>query len=478
MVLKEKILIADDEENIRWVLKKGLEKEGYSVLTVDSAIKAIEKLKKEYFDVIFMDIRMPQMNGLEALGKLKEINPDALIIIITAYGSMKTAIEAMQKGAYDYLTKPFDMEEVKLITRRALNTKALSREVTHLREGIMDVLEFGTIVGNSPRMQEVYKAIGKTANTDVTVLLRGESGTGKELVARAIHHHSRRVGKPFVTVNCAAIPSTLLESELFGYEKGAFTDAHQRRFGKFELATEGTIFLDEIGDMTLDLQTKILRILQEKEFERVGGSETIKVNVRVIAATNKNLEEEMQKGSFREDLYYRLNVVSIYLPPLRERREDIPALIDYFIAKYSKDLGVKYISSEALDLLVRYNWPGNVRELENIVQRAMVMTTTNTILPENIPLTISPSEMEPVRFDGTSLEKMVEKKLSECIKNFRGLERGNLHSLVVSLVEKPMIEVVLKEMKYNQIKAANLLGINRNTLRKKIKELGISLEKE
>jgi len=320
-------------------------------------------------------------------------------------------------------------------------------------------------------MQEVYKAIGRIAGSDVTVLLRGESGTGKELVARAIHHYSRRSGRAFVAVSCAAIPGTLLESEMFGHERGAFTDAKERRLGKFELAQGGTLYLDEIGDMPVELQTKLLRALQERTIERVGGQESIRVDVRVLAATNRDLEVAIRQGFFREDLYYRLNVVTLNLPPLRERRRDVPLLVEHFLAKYADSLGERGVAPEALDRLVGHEWPGNVRELENVIQRAMVLAQNGVILPEHLP--IGPvSAAASVAVDAT-LEEIVERKLLECVRGLRERSSANLYDLIIGLVEKPLLRAVLRETGGNQVRAAQILGINRNTLRKKLTEHGI-----
>jgi two-component system nitrogen regulation response regulator GlnG len=336
---------------------------------------------------------------------------------------------------------------------------------------MQEVREFSALIGRHPRMQDVYKTIGRIAGSDVTVLLRGESGTGKELVARAIHHYSRRAGRPFVAVSAAAIPSTLLESEMFGHERGAFTDAKERRLGKFELAHGGTLYLDEIGDMPLELQAKVLRALQERTIERLGGQESIRVDVRVLAATNRDLEVAMREGKFREDLYYRLNVVTLNLPPLRERRRDIPLLVEHFLAKHAPELGERGVAPEALDRLVGYDWPGNVRELENVVQRAMVMATAGVVLPEHLP--IGPvSAAASVAVDA-SLEEIVERKLLECVRGLREHASANLYDLMIALVEKPLLRAVLRETAGNQVRAAQILGINRNTLRKKLLEHGI-----
>jgi len=465
------ILIADDEEGLCWVLEKGLRQAGYRVTAVGDGDAVLREVRAEPFDLIFLDVRMPGMDGLTLLGQLRQLSPEAQVVIMTAHGTMETTIQAMQRGAYDYLAKPFDLDEVLLLAERALTAKRLSQEVSRLKSGLQEVWEFGALVGRHSRMQEVYKTIGRIAASDVTVLLRGESGTGKELVARAIHHYSRRAGRPFVAVSCAAIPGQLLESELFGHERGAFTDAKERKLGKLELAHSGTVFLDEVADMPLDLQAKLLRALQERSFERVGGHDSIRVDVRLLAATNRDLEAMMGQGRFREDLFYRLNVVTLTLPPLRERPGDIPLLADHFLAKYAADLGERAIAPEALDRLTGYGWPGNVRELENVIQRAMVMATGGVILPEHLPIApVSPSAS--VTADAT-FERLIERKLAECVRGPRGVPGASLYDLIVGLVEKPLLNAALRETRGNQVKAAQLLGINRNTLRRKLKAHGI-----
>ena len=466
-----RILIADDEDSLRWVLEKGLRGVGYDVTSVKDGEEAVRVFEAQPFDLVFLDVRMPGLDGLTALERIRDLRPDVYVIVMTAHGSMDTAIKAMQRGAYDYLNKPFDLDEVLLLSERALAASRLTQEVARLRTGLAEVREFSALIGRHPRMQDVYKTIGRIAGTDVTVLLRGESGTGKELVARAIHHYSRRSGRPFVAVSCAAIPGTLLESEMFGHERGAFTDAKERRLGKFELAHGGTLYLDEIGDTPVDLQTKLLRALQERTIERVGGHESIAIDVRVLAATNRDLEALMKEGRFREDLYYRLNVVTVNLPPLRERRRDIPLLVEHFLAKHVEELGERGVAPEPLDRLVGYEWSGNVRELENVVQRAMVMATAGVILPEHLP--IGPvSAAASVAVDAT-LEEIIERKLMECVRGLRERSSANLYDLVVGLVEKPLLRAVLRETSGNQVRAAQILGINRNTLRKKLTEHGI-----
>jgi len=346
------ILIADDEDGLRWVLEKGFRGAGYTVTAVKDGTAALREAETSSYDLVLLDIRMPGIDGLTLLSQLREKRPDALVVIMTAHGTMETAIAAMQQGAYDYLAKPFDIDEALLLTERALAARRLTQEVAALRTGLKEVWEFGALVGRHPTMQEVYKTIGRVAASDVSVLLRGESGTGKEVVARALHHYSRRAGRPFVGISAAAIPGQLLESELFGHEKGAFTDAKERRLGKLELAHGGSVFFDEIGDMPPELQVKLLRALQERAFERVGGHELIRMDVRVLAATHRDLEAMMKEGRFREDLFYRLNVVSLSLPALRERRQDIPLLADHFLAKYAGSLGERVIAPDSMDRLV------------------------------------------------------------------------------------------------------------------------------
>jgi two-component system nitrogen regulation response regulator GlnG len=470
-----RILVADDEPALRWLLERLLRQAGHAVTVVEDGPAALAAAAAERYDLAFLDIRMPGLDGLEVLRRLRADSPEAAVVVMTAHGSVRAAVEAMQRGAYDYLAKPFDNDEVLLLVERALSAKALAREVVELRTGIQEVWEFGALVGKSPRMQEVYKTIGRIAATDVTVLLQGESGTGKEVVARAIHHYSRRAGKPFVAVSCAAIPPTLLEAELFGHERGAFTDAHQRRLGRFELAHGGTVYLDEVGDMGPELQPKLLRVLQERQLERIGGGEPIRVDVRVVAATNRDLETLIREGSFREDLFYRLNVVSVTLPPLRERREDIPFLVDHFLVKYAGELGERALASEALDRLTGYAWPGNVRELENVIQHAMVMAGAGVILPEHLP--IAPGTGGPWIREGT-LEQLIQEKLEECVRGLGARESANLYELVLGLVERPLFRAVLRETGGNQLRAAALLGINRNTLRKKLRALGLKPDGE
>jgi two-component system, NtrC family, nitrogen regulation response regulator GlnG len=469
--MSARVLVADDEDSVRWVLEKALRKANYTVTSVPDGEEALRAFEAEPYDLVLLDVRMPGVDGLTALARLKGRWPDAQVVVMTAHGTMDTAIQAMQRGAYDYLAKPFDLDEVMLLVERALTARRLTQEVAQLKTGLHEVWEFGALIGRHPRMQDVYKTIGRIAGSDVTVLLRGESGTGKEIVARAIHHYSRRAGRPFVAVSCAAIPGTLLESELFGHERGAFTDAKERKLGKLELAHGGTFYLDEVGDMPLELQAKLLRSLQERTIERVGGRDPIRIDVRVLAATNRDLETLMRDTRFREDLYYRLNVVTVNLPPLRERRRDIPLLVEHFLAKYATELGERGVAPDALDRLVGYHWPGNVRELENVIQRAIVMATGGVILPEHLP--IGPvSAAASVAVDA-SLEEVIERKLIECVRGLRQHTNANLYELMIGLVEKPLLRAVMRETAGNQLRAAQILGINRNTLRKKLTEHGV-----
>ncbi|MGB9588237.1 MAG: sigma-54-dependent transcriptional regulator [Armatimonadota bacterium] len=384
------LLIVDDEPNIRRVLTAVFEKAGYRVLTAENGRKALDVVSSEPdVNVMICDLIMPDLNGVEVLKSAKEINPQLSVVMITAHGTIKTAVDAMKLGAFDYITKPFDMDEIKLVVKNAAERSELLEENIHLKQELKSRYSFEGIIGSSSKMQEVFKIVERVANSNATVLIRGESGTGKELIARAIHYNSPRAAKPFIAVSCAALPETLLESELFGYEKGAFTGAVGQKAGRFELAHQGTLFLDEVPEISPPVQVKLLRVLQEREFERVGGTRTIKVDVRLIAATNRDLEQLVAEGHFRPDLYYRLQVIQVFLPPLRERTEDIPLLVQHFIEKYNKENGkcVKGVTDETMDMLMKYRWPGNVRELENIIERGVVLADANEdlITPDLLP---------------------------------------------------------------------------------------------
>jgi two-component system nitrogen regulation response regulator GlnG len=473
----KRILVADDEESMRWVLSKSLTKQGYQVDLASNGREALLMSRKQTYDLAVLDIKMPGISGLELLSKFREECPQALVIIMTAESTMKNAVEAMKRGAYDYLTKPFDLDALDAIIYRAQKTADVSAEVSLLKQEIKDHYQLErTIIGQSQPMQRLYKMLGKIAPSDVTVLIYGESGTGKELIARAIHFNSSRLGKPFIALNCAAIPGELLESELFGHEKGAFTGATERKIGKFEQAKDGTLFLDEIGDMPLELQAKMLRVLQEKEITRTGGSATIQVNTRIVAATNQELKEKVQKKEFREDLYYRLNVVPLDLPPLRDRREDIPALIDYFLTRAGDEYGTTAsgLTKEAMDLLCNYEWPGNIRELENIIQRAALLSPDALLNAADFPSLIMGHANSG---NSASLEGLINQKLQSSLSQIDLQDMNNLYEMVLHQMERPLINIVLAKTRGNQVKAAEVLGINRNTLRKKIQTLNITAKR-
>ncbi|MFQ5803570.1 MAG: sigma-54-dependent transcriptional regulator [Candidatus Methylomirabilales bacterium] len=475
-VAKARIVVADDEESVRWTLKKALERSGYAVYTVADGKAAVDTAERVSADLVLMDIKMPTLDGLQALSLLRDRHPEAMVIVMTAFGSLQAAVEAMKRGAYDYITKPFDFEELTLLVRRALEVQSLTRELNRLKAKLKDRQELDEIVGTSPEMQGVFKLVGQVADSDATVLVEGESGTGKELIARAMHKNSARWDGPFVTVNCAAIPKDLLESELFGHEKGAFTGALTARRGKFELADGGTIFLDEIGEMDPALQTKILRVFEERRFERLGGEVPITTNVRIVAATNRDLRALVGRGIFREDLFYRLNVVTITLPPLHHRREDIPLLLSHFLRLYAGD-DRKEVSPEATACLLRYHWPGNVRELENVIKRACLLSRTRLILPEHLPEALQAATRASGTEDSVTPGGLGREVRAE-LRRIGAEKEGQLYEHVLSLVERPLLQAALERAGGNQLKAAQLLGINRNTLRKRMKELGISGRRE
>lgn len=456
---KVTILIVDDEENILEFLNEAL-KDEYLIIKAKNGKEALKKVSEFYPDVVLMDYKMPGMDGMEAFLKIKEIDKDLPVILMTAYGTSSIAIQAMKEGAYDYVTKPLDLDEIRVTLKRAIELKKLSEKIKKKEVVYEGEFQAEGLIGKSQVMQEVYKQIGRAASSDVTVLILGESGTGKELVAKSIYKNSSRRDKPFITVNCAAIPEGLLESELFGHEKGAFTDAKERHIGKFEQAKDGTIFLDEIGDMSLPLQAKILRVLQERSFERVGGTETIYTNARIIAATNKNLLKLVEERKFREDLYYRLNVFTITLPPLRDRKEDIPDLVEYFIFKYSHKYQkvVTGVDPQVMEIFMNYSWPGNVRELENAIAHAIVVSHGQIILKDSLPQTI-----------------LGNKKVEVSSNNLINGEIKPLNE-VVAQVEKDMIIKALKQCKGNKTKAAKLLGISRKSLFNKIRDYNIIIE--
>ncbi|MEW6608005.1 MAG: sigma-54 dependent transcriptional regulator [bacterium] len=437
--MMKKILVVDDEEKIRQALVTILTKEGYLVTTAKNGQEALNKPIQE-FSLIITDLKMPQMDGLELLKKAKKISPDVIVIMITAFGTLKTAIEAMKQGAYDYITKPFELDEITIVVSKALQ----------LYKEIKKEAKFDGIIGKSQKIKEVHKLINQVAKTNTSVLIIGETGTGKELVAKAIHRLSLRHDKPFIAVNCVALPENLLQSELFGHEKGAFTGAINQRLGRFELANTGTIFLDEVGEMDMPMQIKLLRVLQEREFERVGGTKTIKVDVRVIAATNRDLERAVKEGKYREELFYRLNVVPIFLPPLRERKDDIPILLEHFLKIFNlrTNKNILEITKEAQEILTLYDWSGNIRELENVVERMVVLAQGDKIDIEDIPNNIIKAKEKRVSFK----ESVYQAKAQ---------------------LERELLIKVLQEVSGNRTKAAKALGVDRKTLQKKIKEYSL-----
>ena len=451
---KKRILIVDDDAAHRLMIKANMLNKNYDVSEAEDGEEAIKLVEKDFFDLIIMDIKMKKIDGITALRKIKEISPSIPVMIMTAYSSVQTAVDALKLGATEYFVKPLDMEAVCHSVEKTFNYLLLQKENKTLKEQLNRNFEISSIIGKSKPMLKIFEVLSLSAPSDATILILGESGTGKELIASAVHRNSNRKEKPFVKINCAALPENLLESELFGHEKGSFTGAVTKREGRFELANQGTLFLDEIGDMTLSTQAKILRVLQEGEFERVGGDKTIKVNVRIIAATNKNLEEEVEKGNFRKDLFYRLSVVPITLPPLRERKQDIPLLAKFFLDKYSakNERIIKGFTPEALDKLMRYDWPGNVRELENVIERTVIMSFEQLIKPETLP-NFSNTLKEPVAEHDSELQPGIS------IKD----------------VEKKLIIKTLESTDNNVTRAAELLGISRRTLHNKINEYQIEM---
>ena len=452
-----KVLVVDDEKNYLFVLEDLLSDEGYDVLTASNATEAFEIIQRESVDTVLSDIKMPGMTGVELLEKILNVDSDLPVILMTAFAEVDQAVNAMKKGALDHIQKPFDNQDVKRAVARGVEKRQLVKNIRRLETELGN--SWGNIVGESEPMKKVFSIMQRVADTPTTVLVTGESGTGKELVARGLHQASSRSNAPFVSLNCAAIPENLLESELFGHEKGSFTGAVGLKEGKFEYADSGTLFLDEIGEMPLNLQVKLLRVLQEQEFHRVGGNKEIKVNVRLVAATNKDLKEEVEMGRFRGDLFFRLNVVSIKVPPLRERRSDIPFLVAHFVGKYSRklDRNIKEVDPEAMRVLYSYNWPGNVRELENVIESALVMSRGSTIKKPDLP-----SELKK---HNPTLEE------SETIIS---MDSGLMDTL--DAIEEKMIRQALKQSGNVQAQAAKMLGISRSNLQYKLKKYGIHSE--
>lgn len=448
-----RLLIVEDDRNTLFGLMEILGQEGYEVEGVGSARKALKSLKTDRYEIMLTDLKMPDMNGMELYERSLPLAPEMKTIVVTAYSSVKDAVEAMKKGVYEYLTKPLDLDELFVILEKAIGEQGLLRENVELKKQVQSKYSFGNIIGTSEAIERIFKTISKVAKTQSTVLIRGESGTGKELVARAIHYNSPRANRPLVEISCAAFPETLLESELFGYEKGAFTGAEGRKKGRFELASEGTIFLDEIGDISESVQTKLLRVLQERKITRLGGTDTIDVGVRIITATNRDLEKAMEEKKFREDLYYRLNVIPILLPPLRERKNDIPLLVEHFVKKYSfenKCVPIQ-VSDEALRLCLDYDWPGNVRELENAVENAIVLGEGQTLLPEHLPL-------------GANTRSKATAKL-HLLKNTDKTYKHNMEA-----AERMILLDAIERAGGNKSEAAKTLDISLRTMRYKIKK--------
>ena len=451
-----RILVVDDDLGMRDLLEIMLTQEDYEVACCGDPNKALQRVQKEQFDLVITDLKMPRMDGIEFLKQVKEVKPETQVILITAFASGNTALSAMKEGAYDYIEKNFDIDELKRIVHEAMEKKGIKRQEAQFIKDLADDVAFGGMIGKSREMLKVYGTIKKVSETPANILILGESGTGKELVAKAIHEHSPRKDMPFVVINCGGIPENLLESEFFGYMKGSFTGAFTDKAGLFESANNGTIFLDEIGELPSLLQVKLLRVVQEKTFRRIGGTLDIKVNVRIISATNQNLEDKVKRGSFREDLYYRLNVIPIHLPPLRERREDIPVLTRYFIEKYSQEFAkdIKTISSYALELLMDYPFPGNVRELQNIIERSVALESTNIILPDNLFI-----DREQVKNDHPHLAGIPEV----------GIQLNE----ELAKIERQFIEMALNKTKGSKTKAAELLHVTFDSLRYRIEKLRI-----
>lgn len=479
-VLKD-VLVIDDDEKICWAFEQFLTDEGHRPIIANNAEEGLRKIQSEMPDIILLDVRLPGMNGLEALQKIKALQPDAIVVVMTAYDNVETTIQAMQLHAFDFIPKPIDLDQVKAIIGRATQMQAERSKVPSADPSAVTVEssqpQKHRLIGKSSQMQEIYKLIGMIADNTVTVLIEGESGTGKELIARSIHSNSLRKDKSFVPVNCGALPDELLESELFGYEAGAFTGASTKgKPGRFELADGGTLFLDEVSNMSPVLQVKLQRALQEQEIERLGGTKPLKVDVRIIAATNQDLAEAVRLDKFREDLYYRFNLLSINLPPLRERSADIPLLVNHFLQKSSADLGqtVRGISPQCIELLQQYDWPGNVRELENTVKSAAVLSRADVILPEHLPPEIL-SYRGKQESPQSRLERALQSIIKETVKDAVIHAHEALYDEIMGAVDHTLIKCILEEFKDNQTKSAKFLGISRTTLSQKIKKLGIEV---
>ncbi len=470
------VLIVDDERNYLLVLSELLSEEGYEVVTAEGGLRGLECIEESDFDVVITDMKMPGMDGMEFLERVKLRLPDTPVVMMTAFGSVEKAVEAMRKGAFDYILKPFKNEELKLTIVKAIDHYHLVRQNRQMARELQGKYHFGNIIGKSSKMQRIFELIEKVAPTKATVLITGDSGTGKELIARAIHYNSPRNEQPFISVNCGALPENLLESELFGHEKGAFSGAVNQRKGRFELAHEGTLFLDEISEMSFPLQVKLLRILQEMEFERVGGSHTLKVDVRMVAASNRNLKEEAANGRFRSDLYYRLNVVHVHLPSLKERKDDLPLLVNHFLAKYAKEAMRESIamSSEAMGRILDYDWPGNVRELENVIERAIILSNGQQIEIKDLPnevrdLTPPANALEPKQISGATLipelsagERLTDSGLK--VRQMRAIEFIKINGFITNKYYSKLAEIserqALRELS-ELVEAGRLLRIGK-----------------
>jgi len=475
MSSKGTILVIDDEETLRYSIKEFLVGQGYEVIAAGTCEQALEKIHEFLPDLVLLDLRLPDMSGLELLEKIKSKDAHALIVVMTGFGSVDSAVEAMKIGAYNYLEKPFKIDHLRLVVEKALGTQALRKEVLTLRsqQATYGDEPEGVIIGNNQQMKEIYTLIRQVAKSpSTTVLIQGESGTGKELVAKAIHRLSSRKNGRFVDINCAALTESLLEAELFGYEKGSFTGAATTgKQGLFEVADKGTIFLDEIGEMGITLQSKLLRILQERQFKRVGGIQDIKIDVRVIASTNRNLEEEVDAERFRKDLYFRLKVLPIYVPPLRERKDDIPLLVKHFVHKYNTEFkkNIHHIPPETEKILTEYSWPGNIRELKNVIERAVLIAGKESLLPELVaPIELIKRSYEEPLITTTTIAAAGGEKPVDC-----GEGGGKVDGRSLANIEKQYIHKVLKETSWRRTEAAKILGINRTTLYNKIKEYGL-----
>lgn len=476
-----KLLVIDDEPNVRFSISQVFAGADIQLFEANSAKVGIRLAAEEAPDVILLDIRLGESSGLDVFQELRRIDPKCLVVFITGHGTAETAIEAMKMGAYDYLVKPLDADRLREIVTQAFTISRLMHVPALVEDADRPADNPDRLIGSGPAMQTVCKQIGRVAPQDVNVLILGESGTGKELVARALYHHSRRSQGPFLAINCAAIPESLLESELFGHERGAFTGADMRRIGKFEQCSGGTLFLDEVGDMSPGTQAKILRLVQEGRFERVGGSETLSADVRIIAATNQNLDTLIESGRFRTDLYYRLRGVTIHLPPLRERREDIAELAHYFLFRFNRQLGtsVQSISEAALDLLQRHDWPGNVRELQSVIRETLIVSAGPTILPDFLPAELrrdegSDSDRDPEEFPVTDADWI---ELARCVDEALKTGTHGLYRLALDQLDRLLVSRAMQQTGGNQVQAAELLGISRPTLRAKLRSLKVSVEK-